>query len=105
MASTSVDEIGQVASALDKTTRGVEESYARVQNSQRELETLINSMQDAVIAVDVDERVQWANRRMDRLLLRTPRLNAPMMDSVRDPDLLAAIQVAARDQPVTSARS
>jgi two-component system, OmpR family, phosphate regulon sensor histidine kinase PhoR len=105
IASTSGDEIGQVASALDKTTRGVEESYARVQNSQRELETLLNSMQDAVIAVDVAGRVQWANRGMDRLLLRAPRLNAPLIDSVRDPDFLAAIQEAARDQVVTSARS
>jgi len=105
IASTSGDEIGQVASALDKTTRGVEESYARVQNSQRELETLLNSMQDAVIAVDVAGRVQWANRGMDRLLLRAPRLNAPLIDSVRDPDFLAAIQEAARDQIVTSARS
>ena len=105
IASSSRDEIGQVASALDKTTRGVEESYARVQDSQRELETLLNSMQDAVIAVDVDGRVQWANRGMDRLLLRAPRLNAPLIDSVRDPDFLAAIQEAARDQIVTSARS
>jgi two-component system phosphate regulon sensor histidine kinase PhoR len=105
IASTSGDEIGQVASALDKTTRGVEESYARVQNSQRELETLLNSMQDAVIAVNIDGRVQWANRGMDRLLLRAPRLNAPLIDSVRDPDFLAAIQKAARDQIVTSARS
>jgi two-component system phosphate regulon sensor histidine kinase PhoR len=105
IASSSRDEIGQVASALDKTTRGVEESYARVQNSQRELETLLNSMQDAVIAVDVDGRVHWANRGMDRLLLRAPRLNAPLIDSVRDPDFLAAIQEAARDQIVTSARS
>ena len=105
IASTSGDEIGQVASALDKTTRGVEESYARVQNNQRELETLLNSMQDAVIAVDIEGRVQWANRGMDRLLLRAPRLNAPLIDSVRDPDFLAAIQEAARDQIVTSARS
>jgi two-component system, OmpR family, phosphate regulon sensor histidine kinase PhoR len=105
IASASSDEIGQVAAALDKTTRGVEESYARVQTSQRELETLLNSMQDAVIAVDIDGRVQWANRGMDRLLLRAPRLNAPLVDSVRDPDFLAAIQEAARDQIVTSARS
>ncbi|MGC1478816.1 MAG: HAMP domain-containing protein, partial [Terriglobales bacterium] len=54
IASTATDEIGQVASALDKTTRRVEESYARVQTSQRELETLLNSMQDAVVAVDAD---------------------------------------------------
>jgi len=105
IASTATDEIGQVAAALDKTTRRVEESYARVQTSQRELETLLNSMQDAVIAVDADGRVQWANRGMNRLLLRAPRLNAPLIDSVRDPDFLAAIQEAARDQVVTSARS
>ncbi len=105
IASSSTDEIGQVAAALDKTTRGVEESYARVQTSQRELETLLNSMQDAVIAVGIDGRVQWANKGMDRLLLRAPRLNAPLIDSVRDPDFLAAIQEAARDQVVTSARS
>jgi two-component system, OmpR family, phosphate regulon sensor histidine kinase PhoR len=105
IASTATDEIGKVAGALDKTTRRVEESYERVQTSQRELETLLNSMQDAVIAVDVDGRVQWANRSMDRLLLRAPRLNAPLIDSVRDPDFLAAIQEAARDQVGTSARS
>jgi two-component system, OmpR family, phosphate regulon sensor histidine kinase PhoR len=105
IASTATDEIGQVAAALDKTTRRVEESYARVQTSQRELETLLNSMQDAVVAVDAEGRVQWANRGMNRLLLRAPRLNAPLIDSVRDPDFLAAIQKAARDQIVTSARS
>ncbi len=105
IASTATDEIGKVAGALDKTTRRVEESYERVQTSQRELETLLNSMQDAVIAVDLDGRVMWANRSMDRLLLRAPRLNAPLIDSVRDPDFLAAIQEAARDQVGTSARS
>jgi two-component system, OmpR family, phosphate regulon sensor histidine kinase PhoR len=105
IASTSGDEIGQVAAALDKTARRVEESFARVQTSQRELETLLNSMQDAVIAVGADGRVQWANRRMDRLLLHPPRLNASLVDNVRDPDFLAAIQRAAREQVVTSARS
>jgi two-component system, OmpR family, phosphate regulon sensor histidine kinase PhoR len=105
IASASTDEIGKVAAALDKTARRVEESFHRVQTSQRELETLLNSMQDAVIAVDADGRVQWANKGMGRMLLRTPRLNAPLIDSVRDPDFLAAIQEAARDKVVTSARS
>jgi two-component system, OmpR family, phosphate regulon sensor histidine kinase PhoR len=105
IASSSGDEIGQVAGALDKTTRRVEESYARLQTSQRELETLLNSMQDAVVAVDGDERIQWANRSMDRMLHRAMRLNTPLIDSVRDPDFLAAIQRAAREQTVTSARS
>jgi len=105
IASTSSDEIGQVAAALDKTARRLEESFSRVQTSQRELETLLNSMQDAVIAVDADSRVQWANQGMDRLLRHPPRLNTSVIDSVRDPDFLAAIQAAARDQLVRSVRS
>jgi len=103
--STSRDEIGQVAKALDKTTHHIEESFGRVQTSQRELETLLNSMQDAVIAVDGDARVQWANREMNRLLPWSPRINAPLVDSVRDPDFLAAIQGAVEQHAVKSARS
>ena len=105
IASGSNDEIGQVAAALDKTALRVQESFERVQTSQRELETLLNSMQDAVIAVGADGRVQWANRGMDRLLRHAPRLNEPVIDNVRDPDFLNAIQKAVRDHAVASARS
>ena len=83
----------------------MEESFARLQTSQHELETLLNSMQDAVLAVGADGRVQWANRGMARLLRRSPRLDAPLVDSVRDPDFLTAVQDAARDQVATSTRS
>ncbi len=48
------DEIGQVAAALDKTARHLEASFAALQTSQHQLETLLNSMQDAVIAVSAD---------------------------------------------------
>ena len=58
IASKSNDEIGQVAAALDKTARRLEDSFAAVQQSQRQLETLLNSMQDAVIAIASDGRVQ-----------------------------------------------
>ena len=105
IASTATDEIGQVAAALDKTARRVEESFDRLQTSQNELETLLNSMQDAVIAIGADGRVQWANRGINRLLMRAPRLDAPLIDSVRDPAFLAAIQEAARDHVVKYARS
>jgi two-component system phosphate regulon sensor histidine kinase PhoR len=105
IASGSSDEIGQVAAALDKTALRVQESFERVQTSQRELETLLNSMQDAVIAVSADGRVQWANRGMDRLLHHAPRLNEPVIDNVRDPDFLNAIQKAVREHAVAAARS
>ena len=105
IASGSSDEIGQVAAALDKTARRVQESFESIRTGQHELETLLNSMQDAVIAVSNDGRVQWANRGMDRLLHHAPKLNEPVTDTVRDPDFLNAIQKAVRDHVVASARS
>ena len=99
------DEIGQVAAALDKTARQLEENFAALQTSQRQLETLLNSMQDAVIAVAPDGRVQWANRSMDRLLPQRTRLNAPVVETVRDPDFLRAVRSASEARKVTSARA
>ncbi len=105
IAETSADEIGQVAAALDKTARMLEESFAALQTSQRQLETLLNSMQDAVIAVGRDGRVQWANRGMDRLVPHRTRLHAPIIETVRDPDFLTAVRGANDGMRVTSARA
>jgi two-component system, OmpR family, phosphate regulon sensor histidine kinase PhoR len=77
IAEASGDEIGQLAAALDKTARQVENNFAALRTSQRQLETLLNSMEDAVIAVGPDERVQWANQRMDSLVPQRTRLNVP----------------------------
>jgi len=105
IAEDSTDEVGQVAAALDKTARKLEESFAALQTSQRQLETLLNSMQDAVIAVDADGRVQWANRGMDRLALQRIRLRAPMVETVRDPDFLKALSGATDAKKVTARRA
>lgn len=98
------DEIGLVARALDRTVRRMEENFAALQNSQRQLETLLNSMEDAVIAVDGHGHVQWANRGMDRLGPRT-RIGAPLIETVRDPDVVRAITAAGEQRNVQTARA
>src|SRR5579862_755151 len=105
ISATSLDEIGQVATSLDKTARRLEETFLAVQTSQRQLETLLNSMQDAVIAVGADGRVQWANRGMDRLVTNRTRLRAPVVETVRDPQFLAALRSATEGQKFASARA
>src|SRR5579862_549482 len=99
------DEIGQVATSLDKTARVLEENFAALQTSQRQLETLLNSMQDAVIAVSADNRVQWANQTMDRLVPQHTRRNALLVETVRDPDFLAAVRGASEARKVFTARA
>ena len=102
---TSPDEIGRVAGAIDKTARRVEQSFAAVQSSQRQLETLLNSMQDAVIAVSADGLVQWANRPMNRLVPQGTRLHQPVVETIRDPDFLASVKEAITTREVKTARA
>ena len=99
------DEIGRVAAAIDKTAGQVERSFAAVRSSQRQLETLLNSMQDAVIAVSSDGLVQWANQPMDRLVPQRTRLNAPVVETIRDPDFLATVKAATSTKEVKTARA
>jgi two-component system phosphate regulon sensor histidine kinase PhoR len=101
----SADELGQVATPLDKAVGNLEESFATLQTSQRQLETLLNSMQDAVIAVSADNRVQWANQAMDKLVPRRTRKDAPVVETVRDPDFLTAIRGASEGRKVFTARA
>jgi two-component system, OmpR family, phosphate regulon sensor histidine kinase PhoR len=99
------DEIGRVASAIDATARHVEQSFAAVRSSQRQLETLLNSMQDAVIAVGADGLVQWANQPMNRLVPQRTRLNQPVVETIRDPDFLAAVKDATSSREVKTVRA
>jgi two-component system phosphate regulon sensor histidine kinase PhoR len=101
----SQDEIGRVAGAIDKTARRVEQSFEAVRSSQRQLETLLNSMQDAVIAVSADGLVQWANQPMNRLVPQGARLQQPVVETIRDPDFLASVKEATTTREVKTARA
>jgi len=101
----STDEIAHVASALDKTARKLEEGFQTVEASRQTLETLLNSMQEAVIAVAEDGRVLWANQRMERLLPSGIRLGEPLVKSARDPEILRAVQSALETRDITVARA
>ena len=100
-----LDEIGRVAAAIDKTAEQIERSFAAVRSSQRQLETLLNSMQDAVIAVSAEGLVRWANQPMDRLVPQHTRLNAPVVETIRDPDFLSTVKAATTSKEVKTSRA
>ena len=101
----SSDEIAHVATALDKTARKLEDGFRALENSRQTLETLLNSMQEPVLAVSADGRVLWANQRMERLLPSGIRLGEPLVQSARDPEVLRAVQHALDARDVTMARA
>jgi two-component system phosphate regulon sensor histidine kinase PhoR len=99
------DDLGRVAAGLDKTARSLQAEFSELRSSQHELETLLNSMEDAVIAVGPDNRVQWANQSMDALVPQGTRLGSPVVETVRDPDFLRAIRGANQNHSVLTARA
>ena len=101
----SSDEIAHVATALDKTARKLEDGFRALENSRQTLETLLNSMQEAVIAVSADGRVLWANQRMERLLPSGVRLGEPLVESARDPEILNSIQSVLERRDITHAKA
>lgn len=97
------DEVGRAAPT--RTARAPEVDLSDSQQSRDQLETLLNSMQDAVIAIGPDDRVQWANRSMGALVPQGARLRVPVVETVRDPEFLRAVRTAAKEGRVTNARA
>jgi len=94
-----------LSKALMGAAGHVERSLARSQESRRELEALLDSMQDAVIAVDAAGRIQWTNQRMQRLIpgnsiSGTVRVGHALVQTIRDPEVLACVGSALESRTV-----
>ncbi|MGC1872716.1 MAG: ATP-binding protein [Acidobacteriaceae bacterium] len=88
------DEIAAVANALDATASRVEAVFRTLQDSRKEMETVLDSMEEAVIAVDAQSRVHWSNRVMERMMGGSVKPGNALVQTVRDPDLLACVEKA-----------
>jgi two-component system phosphate regulon sensor histidine kinase PhoR len=78
--------------------------------SRRELEALLDSMQDAVVAVDAAGRIQWANQAMQRLIpgsaaASAVRVGHALVQTVRDPEVLACVRAALEERAVCERRT
>jgi two-component system phosphate regulon sensor histidine kinase PhoR len=92
------DEIAQVAMALDRTARRLEDNFSAVRESRAELEALLNSMKDGVIAVSPEMKVLWANEAITGMVHRQVRMGAPVTELVRHPDFLETLRAALRSK-------
>jgi len=85
------DEISLLAVALDKTAHQLEANFRRLDNSRQQLETLLNSMADAVVAVSAKREVVWFNGAMKKLAASSIKVGTPVIRAVRDPDFLRVV--------------
>jgi two-component system phosphate regulon sensor histidine kinase PhoR len=98
------DEIAVVAEALDTTAARVEAAFRALEDSRKEMETVLDSMEEAVIAVDAQGRIHWTNQVMERLIGTTIHPGHALVQSVRDPELLACVDQALRLRTTGRAR-
>jgi two-component system, OmpR family, phosphate regulon sensor histidine kinase PhoR len=75
-----------------------------------QLEALLDSMQDAVVAVDEAGRIQWTNQRMQRLIpgssVQSPvRIGHALVQTIRDPDVLECVRTALDERMVCERRT
>ena len=99
--SASAPDFDELAHSLASAAGRVQGTLRRAGESRRELEALLDSMQDAVVAVDAAGRIQWTNQRMQRLILAPPgaesiggsvRVGHALVQTIRDPDVLQCVR-------------
>jgi two-component system, OmpR family, phosphate regulon sensor histidine kinase PhoR len=101
----SADEIARVAMALNKTAERLEQSFTELESSRQQLEAVLNSMQAPVIAVNREERVDWVNGAMNRLMPNRVRLHAPLIETIREPDLLLSVRETIQTRQIHTTRA
>jgi two-component system phosphate regulon sensor histidine kinase PhoR len=100
-----LDELSEVAHALDATAVRLERSFTDLERSRRELAALLDSMQEAVVAVTRQGEVSWSNAVMQRIAGTQIHEGRSLVNSVRDPEVLACVEGALRDGVVCFGRA
>ena len=95
-----------VQTAAERLSRQLSASQA----DRQQLEALLDSMQDSVVAVDAAGRILWTNQRMQRLVpdssVTSPvRVGRALVQTVRDPEVLACVRAALDEQTVCERRT
>jgi two-component system phosphate regulon sensor histidine kinase PhoR len=100
-----LDEISEVAHALDSTAARLEASFHALESKQRELAALLDSMQEAVIAVDGGGRISWSNAVMQRIAPGAVRQGQALVHAVRDPEVLVCVEAALENRELRSGKA
>jgi two-component system, OmpR family, phosphate regulon sensor histidine kinase PhoR len=100
-----LDEISAVAHALDVTASRLEHSFHALESSRSELTALLDSMQEAVIAINPQGQVSWCNAVMQRIALSPVQEGRALVHSVRDPEVLSAVGAALTQRQASRRRA
>jgi len=99
------DELSAMESALNQTAERLGQSFAEIESRRHELATMLDSMQEAVVAITPEGQVRWSNTVMQKIAGTQIRSGRPLIHSVRDPDFLACVRGALQEGEVRFGRA
>jgi two-component system phosphate regulon sensor histidine kinase PhoR len=91
--------------ALNQAAARLQEGFAAIESRRQELAAMLDSMQEAVVAVTAEGQVHWSNAMMQKIAGTQIRSGRPLAHSVRDPELLACVRTALEKREVRSGRA
>jgi len=94
LATSSNDEISTMEDALNQTAERLDKDFAELESSRHELAVMLDSMQEAVVAVTPAGSIRWSNAVMQRIAGQQLTPGRPLVHAVRDPQLLACVRGA-----------
>ncbi len=99
-----------LAHAISTVSSHVERALAAASESRNDLAAMIDSMQDAVVAVDQAGRIQWTNQHMQQLIPGSSvtgavRVGHALVQTIRDPEVLQCVSAALSERTVCERRS
>ena len=100
-------ELADVAEALLAASPRLVQAVDAAGESGRKLEALLDSMQDAVTAIDAGGRIAWANRPMQQLVREahgSVRTGYSLVQTVRAPEVLECVQIALETRQLVERR-
>jgi len=86
---TDLEEIGSLADALNQMAAQLDDRIKTIINQRNELEAILSSMEEGVIAFDMDERIININQSAARIFETIPKdmLNRSIQEVIRNPEL------------------
>jgi two-component system, OmpR family, phosphate regulon sensor histidine kinase PhoR len=88
------DELSPMEIALNQTAERLGKNFAELESRRQELAAMLDSMQEAVVAITPEGSVSWSNSVMQRIAGTQIHPGRPLVHSMRDPELLACVRGA-----------
>ena len=99
------DPLSSIEAALNQAAQRLAENIAEIESRRLELAGLLDSLQEAVVAITPEGLVRWSNAAMGRIAGTQIRVGFPLVHSVQDPELLSSVKAALEEREERSGRA